>query len=67
MLKKYELRVNYHIVDVQVSQRPAYMAAGFEKTHVYPDSPQMLRPGIHCTRGPDGGRPPERAPRLGGR
>lgn len=46
MLKTYELRVNYHIVDVKVSQVPlrAWMAARLENTYVYSNT--QPQPGI---------------------
>lgn len=58
MLKTYELRVNYHIVDVKVSQLPlrAWMAARLENTYVYSNA--QPQPGIlYKTDRPDGGRP----------
>lgn len=54
MLKTYEHRVNYHIVDVKVSQLPAQMAARLEKTCIYSDSPQTPSPSqAYCTKQTD--------------
>lgn len=57
MLKTYELRVNYHIVDVKVSQLPAYMEQGLR-------TPTFSLSQAYCTRQTDR---MEAGPRLRGR